>query len=58
MTNEMKILLALNQLDNIMELVKGNQWEIFFSRNLIPVRIELCRQLTCLQHYAKINSDA
>jgi hypothetical protein len=54
MTNEMKILLALDQLDNIMELVKGNQWEIFFSRNLIPVRIELRRQLTCLQHSAKI----
>ena len=41
MTNEMKILLALDQLDNIMELVKGDQWEIFMSRNLIPVRIEL-----------------
>ena len=54
MTNEMKILLALNQIDNIMKLVKGNQWEIFFSRNMIPVRIELRRQLTCLQHSAKI----
>ena len=54
MTNEMKILLALNQIDNIMKLVKGNQWEIFFSRNLIPVRIELRRQLTFLQHSAKI----
>ena len=54
MTDEMKILLALNQIDNIMKLVKGNQWEIFFSRNLIPVGIELCRQLTCLQHSAKI----
>jgi hypothetical protein len=54
MTNEMKILLALNQLDNIMELVKGNQWEIFFSRNLIPVRIELCRQLTNSRHSAKL----
>jgi hypothetical protein len=54
MKNEMKILLALDQLDNIMKLVKGNNWEIFFSRNLIPVRIELCRQLTCLQDSAKI----
>jgi hypothetical protein len=54
MTNEIKILLALDQMDNIMKLVKGNQWEIFFSRNLIPVRIELRRQLTCLQHSAKI----
>ena len=58
MKDEMKILLALDQIDNIMKLVKGNQWEIFFSRNLIPVRIELCRQLTCLQDSAKINSDA
>ena len=54
MTNEMKILLALDQLDNIMNLVKGNQWEIFFSRHLIPVRIELRRQLTCCQDSAKI----
>ena len=54
MTDEMKILLALDQIDNIMELVKGNQWEIFFSRNLIPVTIELHRQLTCLQNSAKI----
>ena len=54
MKNDIKILLALDQLDNIMKLVKGNNWEIFFSRNLIPVRIELQRQLTCLQHSAKI----
>jgi hypothetical protein len=58
MKDETKILLALDQIDNIMNLVKGNQWEIFFSRNLIPVRIELRRQLTCLQDSAKINSDA
>ncbi len=54
MKNEIKILLALDQLNNIMELVKGNQWEIFFSRHLIPVGIELRRQLTCVQHSAKI----
>jgi hypothetical protein len=58
MKDEMKILLALDQMENVMNLVKGNQWEIFFSRNLIPVRIELRRQLTCLQNSAKINSDA
>jgi hypothetical protein len=54
MKDEMKILLALDQLENVMNLVKGNQWEIFFFRNLIPVRIELRRQLTCLQNSAKI----
>lgn len=54
MTNEIKILFALDQLDNIMELVRGNQWEMFFSHHLIPTRIELRRQLTCLQHSATI----
>ena len=58
MTDEIKILLAIHQLDNIMELVKGNNWEIFFSRQLLPAHYELRRQLTCLQHSAKINSDA
>jgi len=38
MTDEIKILLALQQIDNVMELVKGN----------------IRRQLTCLQHSAKI----
>jgi hypothetical protein len=51
----MKMLLALDQLENVMKLVEGNQWEIFISRHLIPVRYELKRQLTCLQHSAKIN---
>lgn len=54
MTDEIKILLALQQIDNVMELVKGNNWEIFFSRQLIPAHYELRRQLTCLQHSAKI----
>ena len=54
MTDETKILLALQQIDNVMELVKGNNWEIFFSRQLLPAHYELRRQLTCLQHSAKI----
>jgi hypothetical protein len=54
MNNDIKILLALEQLENVMNLVEGNQWEIFISRHLIPVRCELRRQLTCVQHSAKI----
>ena len=54
MRNDIKILLALEQLENVMTLMEGNQWEIFVSRHLIPVRCELRRQLTCLQHSAKI----
>ena len=57
MKNDIKILLALEQLENVMELVKGNQWEIFFSRQLIPTHCELRRQLTCLQHSAKIKES-
>jgi hypothetical protein len=54
MNNEIKILLALEQLDNVMKLLEGNQWEMFVSHHLIPVHYELKRQLTCLQHSAKI----
>ena len=54
MKDDIKILLALEQLENVMKLVEGNQWEIFMSRHLIPVRCELRRQLTCVQHSAKI----
>jgi hypothetical protein len=58
MNNDIKILLALEQLENVMKLVEGNQWEIFMSRHLIPVHCELRRQLTCVQDSAKLNSDA
>jgi hypothetical protein len=54
MNNDIKILLALEQLESVMKLVEGNQWEIFISRHLIPVRCELRRQLTCTQHSVKI----
>ena len=54
MNDDTKILLALEQLENVMTLLEGNQWQMFVSRHLIPVRCELRRQLTCVQHSAKI----
>lgn len=54
MNNNVKMLLALEQLENIMTLMQGNQWENFISHHLIPVHYELKRQLTCSQHSAKI----
>jgi hypothetical protein len=54
MNNDIKILLALEQLENVMTLLEGNQWQMFVSSHLIPVRCELRRQLTCVQHSAKI----
>ena len=54
MNDDTKILLALEQLENIMKLVEGNQWEFFITKHLIPVHYELRRQLTCRQHSVKI----
>lgn len=54
MTDEMKILEALEHLDNIKKLIKDNEWEISLSRHLISMRNEFQRQLTCLQYFAKM----
>ena len=58
MTNEMKILLALQQVGGIRKLMKDNEYEHYFNSYLVPIHVELRRQLTCLQNSAKINSDA
>lgn len=54
MTEEMKLLLALDQVGNISKLIEGNPWETFLSSHLISIHYELQRQLTCKQHSAKI----
>jgi hypothetical protein len=40
-----KLLFALQQVDNITELVKGNPYEKFLCSHLISLRVELQRQL-------------
>jgi hypothetical protein len=57
MNNNIKILLALEQLENVMTLLEGNQWEMFVSHHLIPVQYELRRQLTNLSHSTKIKES-
>lgn len=54
MTNEMKILLALQQVEGIRKLMKDNEYEHYLILFLVQIHVELCRQLTCLQHSAKI----
>lgn len=54
MTDEMKILEALEHLDNIIKLIKDDEWKISLSRHLISMRIEFHRQLTSLQYFAKM----
>ena len=46
MTSEINLLLALQQVENIGNLVKDNEYEKFFVSHLISLQCELQRQLT------------
>lgn len=45
MTDKTNLLLALNQIDNLEELLKGNEYEKYFYSRLAQIRAELKRQL-------------
>ena len=42
-SEELKEALALTE--RLREVVQGNPWEVYLVRNLIPVKVELERQL-------------
>ena len=44
-----KFRLALIQIDNLSKIVEGNEYEHFFVSHLIPIKIELERQLSLLK---------
>ena len=46
MNQTSKLLFALQQTENIIALVQGNEYEKFFSSHLSPILYELKRQLT------------
>jgi len=46
MNEKTKLILALMQVENLSNLVKGNEWETYLTRQLISVRVELERQLS------------
>ena len=46
MDNETKLIIALQQVDNLVELLKDNKWEKFLYSHLIPLDVELKRQLS------------
>jgi hypothetical protein len=57
MTEEIKLNLALMQVNNILSLIKENKYESFMANKLIGVQVELNRQLSLLtssKHYSKI----
>ena len=48
MNDKTKLILALMQVDNISNLMKDNEWEQFMVSHLIPLKVEMERQLTNL----------
>ena len=58
MNQRTKIILAVSQVEGIIKLMKGNDYESYFISHLIPIHSELSRQLTNLKQSSKINNDA
>jgi hypothetical protein len=50
MTEETKLILALMQIDNLTNLLEGNEYQKFMYGHLISIQVELKRQLG---HYGK-----
>jgi hypothetical protein len=49
-----KLLLALYQVENLMNLIADNEFEHYLASKLVPFKIELQRQLTNLNRTDKI----
>lgn len=57
MDREIKLILALQQTENIYELLKDGEYAAFFASHLLPIKYEIERQIHCLtntNHCTKI----
>lgn len=54
MTEEYKFEVSLQLVEELSNFIKGNEYEQFFVQHLIPVKVELERQLTNLQTQSRI----
>jgi hypothetical protein len=54
MTEQTKLILALQQIDNLTSLLNGNEYQSFLCSHLISIKCELDRQLTNLTHSTTI----
>lgn len=50
MNKKTKLILALMQIENISNLMRGNAWEGFTTSHLLPLKYELERQLVLENH--------
>ena len=48
MNKHTKLILALQQVNNIYELLQDGQYAGFFASHLLPIKYEIERQLHCL----------
>jgi hypothetical protein len=48
MDDKSKLILALLQINNLTELLSGNEWETYLYSRLISLKVELERQLSLL----------
>jgi hypothetical protein len=48
MNKKTKLIFALQQIENIYELLKDGEYVAFFASHLLPIKFEIERQLTCL----------
>jgi len=55
MNKKTKLILALQQIDNLSSLVSENNYEGFFTSHLLPIKFELERQLTLENHGKETN---
>lgn len=49
MTERNKLNECLDYVQKITELVAGNEYEIFFAQHLIPIKIEVERQINLIK---------
>lgn len=54
MTEEDRLILALQQIDNLTSLLEDNEYQQYIYFHLIQIQVELKRQLTNLKHSTKI----
>lgn len=57
MNDEMKLTLALMQIDNLTSLLEDNEYQKFLYSHLISIQVELNRQLTNLTHSTKMKES-
>jgi hypothetical protein len=55
MTSKTNLILALQQIENIGNLVRQNNYEAFFTSHLLPIKFELERQIVLLNDGKTIN---